>query len=198
MFDASVSRTPKVRAVACMLAAVGAGVLVCLFVTSAYFSHPVEPGSNAQRTQATSRAHETSVAKSAKPSSKLVVEAALTPPATTGIEQAKPKLLPQGKIEIGRASWYKLASATASGENMDGDDFTAAHPSLPIGTRVLVENLDNGRSVIVRINDRGPFAGNRIIDVSKAAAEQLDMISAGVAKVRVSPIEATVAGIVSR
>jgi rare lipoprotein A (peptidoglycan hydrolase) len=197
MFDASVSRTPKVRAVACMLAAVGAGVLVCLFVTSAYFSHPVESGSDAQQPQATSAAHETSVAKSAKRTN-LVVEAALTPPATTGIEQAKPKLLPQGKIETGRASWYKLASATASGESMDGDDFTAAHPSLPIGTRVLVENLDNGRSVIVRINDRGPFAGNRIIDVSKAAAEQLDMIGAGVAKVRVSPIEATVAGIVSR
>ena len=75
---------------------------------------------------------------------------------------------------------------------MDEDALTAAHPSLPLGTKVLVENLDNGRSVIVRINDRGPFARNRIIDVSKAAAEKLDMMADGVANVRIRRVEALV------
>jgi rare lipoprotein A len=76
---------------------------------------------------------------------------------------------------------------------MDADGLTAAHPSLPLGTTVRVENLDNGRAVVVRINDRGPFAKDRIIDLSKAAAEQLDMIEDGVARVGVSPVEDVVA-----
>ena len=76
---------------------------------------------------------------------------------------------------------------------MDGDDLTAAHRKLPIGTTILVENLDNGRSIKVRINDRGPFAPNRIIDVSKAAADKLDMIADGVANVRLSRVEEVLA-----
>jgi peptidoglycan lytic transglycosylase len=90
--------------------------------------------------------------------------------------------------ETGRASWYDLDSETASGEVMDEDALTAAHPSLPLGTKVKVENLDNGRVVVVRINDRGPFAKDRIIDLSKAAAETIGMVEAGVARVRVSPV----------
>ena len=90
--------------------------------------------------------------------------------------------------QTGRASWYKLPTPTASGDAMDTDALTAAHPFLPLGVQVPVENLDNGRSVVVRINDRGPFAHNRIIDVSKAAAEKLDMIADGVANVRVSRV----------
>jgi len=100
-----------------------------------------------------------------------------------------------GPDETGRASWYNLASATASGETMEGNDLTAAHPSLPLGTKVLVENLDNGRTVVVRINDRGPFTHDRIIDVSKAAAEKLDMVADGVANVRVRRLEGDVASI---
>ncbi len=116
---------------------------------------------------------------------------------------SKPKLAsvaPEaiGPAETGRASWYDLASATTTGETMDEDDLTAAHPSLPLGTKVLVENLDNGRSVVVRINDRGPFTHNRIIDVSKAAAEKLDMVADGVANVRVSRLEGDVASIPAR
>ena len=76
---------------------------------------------------------------------------------------------------------------------MDGDALTAAHNTLPLGTRVRVANLDNGRAVVVRINDRGPFAKDRIIDLSKAAAEQLGMIEDGVARVRVTPIDGEVA-----
>ena len=95
--------------------------------------------------------------------------------------------------ETGRASWYELASKTASGEEMDADALTAAHPTLPLGSHVRVANLDNGREVVVRINDRGPFAKDRIIDLSKAAAETLGMVEAGVARVRVSLVESVVA-----
>jgi rare lipoprotein A len=87
----------------------------------------------------------------------------------------------------GHASWYSLpANKTANGERMNPNDLTAAHRSLPFGTRVLVENLSNGQSVVVRINDRGPFTGGRIIDLSKAAAASIGMIASGVANVRVS------------
>ena len=77
------------------------------------------------------------------------------------------------------------SSPTASNSATTGA-LTAAHPSLPFGTRVLVENLSNGHSVVVRINDRGPFAAGRIIDVSKAAASTLGMLGLGTAKVRIS------------
>lgn len=98
-------------------------------------------------------------------------------------------LLPLGAAkadQVGHASWYALTSKTASGERMNPNALTAAHRSLPFGTKVLVENLSNGRSVVVRINDRGPFVGGRIIDLSKAAAAQIGMIGAGTAKVRVT------------
>jgi rare lipoprotein A len=88
--------------------------------------------------------------------------------------------------QVGHASWYALHSRTASGEIMKPGDLTAAHRSLPFGTRVLVENLSNGHSVVVRINDRGPFVPGRIIDVSKAAASSLGMLGSGTARVRVS------------
>ncbi|WP_371740604.1 septal ring lytic transglycosylase RlpA family protein [Methyloligella sp. GL2] len=90
--------------------------------------------------------------------------------------------------QVGHASWYALHSRTASGEMMNPSAMTAAHRSLPFGTKVLVENLNNGRKVVVRINDRGPFVGGRIIDVSKAAASNLGMISSGTAQVRISTV----------
>jgi peptidoglycan lytic transglycosylase len=88
--------------------------------------------------------------------------------------------------QVGRASWYALTSRTASGEQMNPNALTAAHRSLPFGTKVLVENLGNGRSVVVRINDRGPFVGGRVIDLSKAAAAQIGMVGSGTANVRIS------------
>jgi rare lipoprotein A len=99
----------------------------------------------------------------------------------------------QTQGQTGRASWYDLEAKTASGEAMDGEALTAAHPSLPFGSKVRVANLDNGRSVVVRINDRGPFGNGRIIDVSRAAAEQLGMIGTGTARVSVSPVDDAVA-----
>ena len=78
---------------------------------------------------------------------------------------------------------------TASGELYDKDALTASHRTLPMNTRVEVTNLENGRFTVVRINDRGPFKKNRIIDVSRRAAEELGMISAGLAKVRLRVLE---------
>ena len=91
--------------------------------------------------------------------------------------------------QCGKASWYKMGTRTASGERMDARALAAAHRSLPFGTRVKVENLANGRSVVVRINDRGPFTGGRIIDVTQGAAEHLGMIRAGVARVKVTVVD---------
>jgi rare lipoprotein A len=88
----------------------------------------------------------------------------------------------------GLASWYGSrhhGRRTASGERFNQHALTAAHRSLPIGSRVRVTNLRNLRSVVVRINDRGPHARGRLIDVSRKAAEQLGMLNSGEAPVRV-------------
>ena len=93
-----------------------------------------------------------------------------------------------GYVEQGVASWYGPdfhGERTATGETYDMNAMTGAHPTLPLPAWVRVTNLENGRSVVVRLNDRGPFSKNRIIDLSRAAAEQLDMIRAGTAKVEV-------------
>jgi len=92
----------------------------------------------------------------------------------------------------GIASWYGRefeGRPTASGEIFDSSQLTAAHPSLPFGTRLVITNQHNNRSVTVRVNDRGPFVPARIIDVSRAAAEQLDMITTGTAPVSVVSID---------
>jgi len=83
----------------------------------------------------------------------------------------------------GKASYYGLKGRTASGANVDG--LTAAHRTLPFGSKARVTNLRNNRSVVVTINDRGPFTGGRIIDVSTNAADALGFLRAGVARVRV-------------
>ncbi len=83
----------------------------------------------------------------------------------------------------GHASWYALTSMTASGERMNPAKLTAAHRTLPFGTKVKVTNKRNGKSVVVRINDRGPFIKGRVIDVSKAAARTIGMVRSGTANV---------------
>lgn len=90
--------------------------------------------------------------------------------------------------EVGIASWYGPdfhKGITANGETYNMHEMSAAHRTLPLPSIVKVTNLDNGKSVIVRVNDRGPFVNNRVIDLSKAAAEKLDFIDKGTAKVRV-------------
>lgn len=91
--------------------------------------------------------------------------------------------------EIGQASWYGdefHGRPTANGERFDMNRLTAAHPTLPIPSYVQVTNLDNGRTAILRVNDRGPFARNRIMDVSRRAAEELGFLNRGTANVRVT------------
>jgi rare lipoprotein A len=93
--------------------------------------------------------------------------------------------------ETGIASWYGPAfygKRTANGEIYDGDLLSAAHRTLPMPVNVRVTNLENGRSIIVRVNDRGPYARGRIIDLSRRAAELLDVVKTGTARVRVTYI----------
>lgn len=87
--------------------------------------------------------------------------------------------------ETGEASWYDQGSITANGERFNSNALTAAHPYLRFGTKVRVTNLNNGRSVVVRINDRGPFIEGRIIDLSAGAAEEIGMIDSGTAPVQI-------------
>ena len=94
-------------------------------------------------------------------------------------------------VQDGMASWYggkHHGGPTASGERFDKNAMTAAHRTLPMGTRVRVTNKHNGRVVEVRINDRGPYGKGRIIDLSEAAARRLDMIDAGVVPVRLEVV----------
>jgi rare lipoprotein A len=86
--------------------------------------------------------------------------------------------------ETGRAAFYS-DGRTASGERTGPNGLTAAHRTLPFGTMVLVTNVRNGRTVVVRITDRGPYGRGRIIDVSRAAARELDMVGSGTAMVSV-------------
>lgn len=88
--------------------------------------------------------------------------------------------------QCGKASWYKLGGRTASGETANPKGLTAAHRTLPFGTLVKVTNLANGKSVTVRINDRGPFAKGRVIDVTWAAARELGFVRKGITRVQVT------------
>jgi len=99
---------------------------------------------------------------------------------------ATPKRTPLS-VEHGKATWYGgrfHGRKTASGERFDKNDFTCAHKKLPFGTIVRVVNLETDRSVLVRVNDRGPYGKGRIVDVSEAAAKKLGMIHRGVVKAR--------------
>jgi rare lipoprotein A len=119
----------------------------------------------------------------------LVACAGSSPPvqSTVSVQSARP----HGLVEEGKATWYGRehhGRLTANGERFDMYGMTAAHRTLRIGTRVRVTNLMNGKSVVVRINDRGPYAKGRIIDLSWAAAKEVDMIDRGVVPARVEVI----------
>lgn len=106
----------------------------------------------------------------------------------TGCSSKPPVKQPAAYEAVGLASYYGKrfqGRKTASGERYDLHGLTAAHRSLAFGTRVHVTHLNNGRSVTVRINDRGPFVKGRIIDLSYAAAKRLGMLAQGVVKVRI-------------
>jgi rare lipoprotein A len=94
-----------------------------------------------------------------------------------------------GTASQGLASFYSEGARTASGEKFDASELTAAHPTLPFGTRLRVTNVANGRSVTVRINDRGPYVRGRVVDVSYSAPESLGMVGRGVANVKLDVVE---------
>jgi rare lipoprotein A len=118
--------------------------------------------------------------------------AVVVPGGASPAEPVLARALPLLAAFEGNASWYGPGFAgrrTASGEIFDPGQLTAAHRTLPFGTVLRVTNLTNGLSVQVRINDRGPFKPDRVIDLSRAAAEEIDMIGSGLARVRVEPLE---------
>jgi rare lipoprotein A len=96
-------------------------------------------------------------------------------------------IAPTGGLH-GRASFYSEGRQTASGERFDPHELTAAHRTLPFGTRLQVTNVTTGKSVMVRVNDRGPFVKGRVVDVSYSAAQALGMVHAGVADVKVDVV----------
>ena len=111
----------------------------------------------------------------------LTVACSVNPRAGNGPSLGRP-------MQKGMASWYGPGyegNMTASGEKYNPNAITAAHPSLPFNSKVKVVNLDNGKELIVRINDRGPFVQGRVIDLSRASAEQIGMLHAGLANVKV-------------
>jgi rare lipoprotein A len=91
-------------------------------------------------------------------------------------------------VSHGVASFYRSGALTASGEKFDARELTAAHRTLPFGTRLRVTNVATGQSVTVRVNDRGPFIPGRVVDVSYSAAESLGMVGDGVAKVKLDVV----------
>jgi rare lipoprotein A len=98
---------------------------------------------------------------------------------------------PKEKHQIGVASWYGQefqGITTASGEVFDLNGFTAAHPTLPFGTTIRVTNLKNNKNILLRINDRGPHIGQRLLDVSRAAAQRLGFVHSGTTPVRVEVV----------
>ena len=110
---------------------------------------------------------------------------------TLGSESSKSVNATAARHTIGHASWYGREFANrpmASGKPFDPEKLTAAHRKLPLGTKVVVTNLHNGRSVLVTITDRGPYWGNRVIDLSHRAARVIGMERRGVARVRIEPL----------
>ena len=122
--------------------------------------------------------------------SALMVSSCSLPPLSTWHPNSR---APSGHYsEVGTASWYGPGfhgNRTSSGETYDSSQMTAAHQTLPLGTRVMVTNLENGRSVEVRINDRGPFAKGRILDLSHGAGHEIGLITPGTAQVRIESID---------
>ena len=104
-------------------------------------------------------------------------------------ERCCSQLRAAGRSQVGKGVWYDhVGRPTASGEVLDTVTATAAHRSLPLASFAKVTNLDNGRSVVVKINDRGPYTRGRIIDLSPRAADELDMKDAGVVPVVIEPL----------
>ena len=97
--------------------------------------------------------------------------------------------LPKSTGSQGLASYYTEGTKTASGETFNSAELTAAHPNLPFGTKLRVTNTTTGKSVVVRVNDRGPFVRGRVVDVSYSAAQALGMVNSGTANVKLDVVQ---------
>ena len=118
----------------------------------------------------------------------LSLSAVTLAPQASAHDAAHGAAVPVAQVLTGAASWYGPkfhGRLTANGERFNMDDLTAAHRTLPFGTRVRVTNNATGKAVIVRINDRGPFHGNRVIDLSRQAAKTIGLMSRGVGNVKI-------------
>jgi rare lipoprotein A len=109
-------------------------------------------------------------------------------PATPAVLNAHP-VAKANSSSYGVASFYTEDEWTANGERFNTHAMTAAHPTLPFGTRLRVTNVSNGRSVVVRINDRGPYVPGRVVDLSEQAAETLGMVERGIVKVKLDVVQ---------
>ncbi|HEY7141987.1 MAG TPA: septal ring lytic transglycosylase RlpA family protein [Methylomirabilota bacterium] len=117
---------------------------------------------------------------------------AVRPPPAADATVVTRRAAARPRVEVGLASWYGEphdGRPTASGEIFDMTQLTAAHRTLPLGTRLRVVNLENGRAVRVRVNDRGPYVAGRILDLSRRAADVLDMVEQGITRVRLEIVE---------
>jgi len=110
---------------------------------------------------------------------------------STSLSPPRLLLIPKEELELGIASWYGQefqGNTTASGEIYNLNGLTAAHQTLPFGTTIRVTNLNNNKSILLRVNDRGPHVGRRLIDVSWAAAGRLGFVHSGLTRVRVQVV----------
>jgi rare lipoprotein A len=151
--------TPRLCAVALTLAALGA--------CTQY------PGAN----------NKVALRSATRQASLLPIHTRTQPPFSINKQVGGPRL-----ASYGVASFYSEGGRTANGEKYDPNELTAAHRTLPFGTKLSVTNVANGRSVTVRVNDRGPFVGRRIVDVSYFAAQKLGITERGVAKVKIEVV----------
>lgn len=167
------------------------GFAVLALLGSTVYSAAAEPA------QAKRAVGQVQTANAATLPNAVVVAEKYHPTANLSYKVAGKRYYPTKNVEnfsqTGRASWYGPGfhgRKTSNGERFDMNMMTAAHPTLPIPSYARVTNLANGKSVVVRINDRGPFHGNRAIDLSKAAASKLGFLSKGTAQVRIEALKA--------
>jgi rare lipoprotein A len=177
--DASLVSAARVRKIIrVFVVAVGAGTLAACAQSSVVSKNSGFVGASRQaslglnRTAAFKTNRRVAVAKKHTPFASPKKNAAETPTASQGV-----------------ASFYTEGTQTASGEKFDTHELTAAHPTLPFGTRLRVTNVATGRSVTVRVNDRGPYVPGRVVDVSYSAADALGMVGRGTAKVKLDVVQ---------
>ncbi len=176
------SRGPRARSVA------GRGALqfVALAALAATLAACAQPNVVAERSGSLAGSRHASTRSDGAATS---ARKASTRQAAVAAKGAAPAAAGTQDASYGLASYYSYDPHTASGEKFNSRELTAAHRTLPFGTRVRVTNVSTGQAVTVRVNDRGPFVPGRVVDVSRGAAESLGLVGRGVAKVKVEVVD---------